>query len=113
MTTSQVGGAAPRQAALGRLPRMYRADGSPIRALLVDDERALTNLVQMALKFEGWTVDVAHDAVKRDGDGLLGERLGDRFGNLATGYAEPFVETPPEPADAGKSGGFFSRLRGR
>ena len=33
--------------------------------------------------------------------------------NLATGYAEPFVETPPEPADAGKSGGFFSRLRGR
>ena len=64
MTTSQVGGAAPRQAALGRLPRMYRADGSPIRALLVDDERALTNLVQMALKFEGWTVDVAHDAAE-------------------------------------------------
>ena len=43
---------------------MYRADGSPIRALLVDDERALTNLVQMALKFEGWTVDVAHDAAE-------------------------------------------------
>jgi two-component system, OmpR family, response regulator TrcR len=41
---------------------MYRADGSPIRTLLVDDERALTNLVQMALKFEGWEVDVAHDA---------------------------------------------------
>lgn len=33
--------------------------------------------------------------------------------NLATGYAEPFVETPPEPAESGKSGGFFSRLRGR
>ena len=32
--------------------------------------------------------------------------------NLATGYAEPFVETPAEPADSGKSG-FFSRLRGR
>jgi two-component system, OmpR family, response regulator TrcR len=62
MTTTPVGGAAPRQAVLGQLPRMYRADGSPIRTLLVDDERALTNLVQMALKFEGWEVDVAHDA---------------------------------------------------
>ncbi|AKS36636.1 response regulator transcription factor [Mycolicibacterium goodii] len=41
---------------------MYRADGSPIRVLLVDDERALTNLVQMALQYEGWVIDVAHDA---------------------------------------------------
>jgi two-component system response regulator TrcR len=29
--------------------------------LLVDDERALTNLVTMALRYEGWTVEVAHD----------------------------------------------------
>ena len=41
---------------------MYRADGSPIRVLLVDDERALTNLVRMALQYEGWEIDVAHDA---------------------------------------------------
>jgi two-component system response regulator TrcR len=41
---------------------MYRADGSPIRVLLVDDERALTNLVRMALQYEGWAIDVAHDA---------------------------------------------------
>ncbi|XTP37698.1 response regulator transcription factor [Mycobacterium sp. TJFP1] len=41
---------------------MYRADGSPIRVLLVDDERALTNLVKMALQYEGWEIDVAHDA---------------------------------------------------
>ncbi len=38
---------------------MYRADGSPIRVLLVDDERALTNLVRMALQYEGWEIDVA------------------------------------------------------
>ena len=63
----QVRGAPPRQAVLGRLPRMYRPDGSPIRTLLVDDERALTNLVQMALKFEGWEVDVAHDAAEAVG----------------------------------------------
>jgi len=55
-------GAAPRRAVLGQLPKMYRADGSPIRVLLVDDERALTNLVKMALQYEGWEIDVAHDA---------------------------------------------------
>jgi two-component system response regulator TrcR len=51
----------PRQAILGRLPRIRRADGSPIRVLLVDDEPALTNLVTMALRYEGWQVDVAHN----------------------------------------------------
>jgi len=40
---------------------MERADGSPIRVLLVDDEPALTNLVKMALHYEGWTVEVAHN----------------------------------------------------
>ncbi len=60
----------PRQAILGQLPRIRRPDGSPIRVLLVDDEPALTNLVKMALHYEGWTVDVAHngrDAVAKFG----------------------------------------------
>jgi two-component system, OmpR family, response regulator TrcR len=52
----------PRRAILGQLPRISRADGSPIRVLLVDDEPALTNLVKMALNYEGWTVEVAHNA---------------------------------------------------
>jgi two-component system, OmpR family, response regulator TrcR len=51
----------PRQAVLGQLPRIYRADGSAIRVLLVDDEPALTNLVKMALHYEGWVVDIAHN----------------------------------------------------
>ena len=51
----------PRQAILGQLPRIFRADGSPIRVLLVDDELALTNLVKMALHYEGWVVDTAHN----------------------------------------------------
>src|ERR1700691_3160056 len=50
----------PRQAILGQLPRISRDDGSPIRVLLVDDEPALTNLVKMALHYEGWTVEVSH-----------------------------------------------------
>ncbi len=51
----------PRKAILGQLPRISRPDGSPIRVLLVDDELALTNLVTMALHYEGWVVDVAHN----------------------------------------------------
>lgn len=50
-----------RRAVLGRLPRMHRTDGSPIRVLLVDDERVLTNLVSRALQYEGWVIEVAHD----------------------------------------------------
>jgi two-component system response regulator TrcR len=46
---------------LGQLPPIRRSDGTPIRVLLVDDERALTNLVTMALRYEGWTVEVAND----------------------------------------------------
>jgi two-component system response regulator TrcR len=64
MTAAEVGRAGPRQAILGKLPRMYRADGSNIRTLLVDDERALTNLIRMALRYEGWDIDVAHDAAE-------------------------------------------------
>jgi two-component system response regulator TrcR len=50
-----------RRAVLGQLPPMRRPDGTPIRVLVVDDERALTNLVTMILRSEGWEVDVAHD----------------------------------------------------
>ena len=59
MMSGQAHDQRPRQAILGQLPRIYRADGSPIRVLLVDDEPALTNLVKMALHYEGWAVDVA------------------------------------------------------
>ena len=50
-----------RQAILGQLPRITRADGSPIRVLLVDDEMTLTDLVKMALSYEGWVVEIAQD----------------------------------------------------
>ena len=50
-----------RPAILGQLPRITRADGSPIRVLLVDDEPALTNLLKMALHYEGWQIEVAAD----------------------------------------------------
>ena len=51
----------PRSTILGQLPPIRRSDGSPIKVLLVDDERALTNLVTMALRYEGWDVETAHD----------------------------------------------------
>jgi two-component system OmpR family response regulator len=42
-------------------PRLTRADGSPIRAMVVDDEDSLTDLLSMALRYEGWDVRVAAD----------------------------------------------------
>lgn len=44
--------------------RLTRADGSKIRVLVVDDESSLTDLLQMALKYEGWEVKTAAEGVK-------------------------------------------------
>lgn len=38
---------------------MTRADGNPIRVLVVDDERSLTDLLKMALRYEGWEIRTA------------------------------------------------------
>lgn len=40
---------------------MRRADGSPIRVLVVDDEPVLAELVSMALRYEGWEISTAGD----------------------------------------------------
>ena len=37
-----------------------RPDGTPLRALVVDDEVNIAELLAMALRYEGWTVDTAH-----------------------------------------------------
>ncbi len=39
---------------------LTRADGTPIRALVVDDGVNLAELVAMALRYEGWEVRTAH-----------------------------------------------------
>lgn len=51
----------PHGAVPGQQARIHRADGSPIRVLLVDDEPALANLVKMALHYEGWVMEVARN----------------------------------------------------
>ncbi|HPT95684.1 MAG TPA: response regulator transcription factor [Microbacteriaceae bacterium] len=38
---------------------LLRADGTPVRVLLVDDEPMLTDLLSMALRMEGWVVQTA------------------------------------------------------
>lgn len=40
---------------------LTRADGGPIRALVVDDEELLADMLRMALRSEGWDTRVAHD----------------------------------------------------
>jgi two-component system OmpR family response regulator len=41
--------------------RLRRDDGGPVRVLVVDDEPALTELLSMALRYEGWDVRTAGD----------------------------------------------------
>ncbi len=43
--------------------RLTRIDGSPVRVLVVDDEASLTDLLQMALRYEGWEVKAASDGM--------------------------------------------------
>lgn len=40
---------------------MLRQDGTPVRVLVVDDEAALSELLSMALRYEGWEVHSAED----------------------------------------------------
>ena len=40
--------------------RFTRADGSPIRVLVVEDEPSLTGLLSMAMRYEGWDVTTAN-----------------------------------------------------
>ena len=52
-------------------PRLTRPDGSPLRVLVVDDEVNLTELLAMAMRYEGWEVTAAHtgrDAVQAAAD---------------------------------------------
>jgi two-component system OmpR family response regulator len=38
---------------------LTRPDGSPIRVLVVDDEPTLSDLMAMALRYEGWSIETA------------------------------------------------------
>ncbi|MCU1472488.1 MAG: two-component system response regulator [Amnibacterium sp.] len=58
MTTLRPGASTESPAARTRLKH---PDGSPIRVLVVDDEPTLTDLLQMALRYEGWEVRTASD----------------------------------------------------
>jgi two-component system OmpR family response regulator len=39
---------------------LVRADGSPLRALVVDDEQSLAEVLASVLRIEGWTAEAAH-----------------------------------------------------
>ena len=43
---------------------LLRADGSPLRVLVVDDEVNIAELISMALRYEGWQVESAHTGTK-------------------------------------------------
>ncbi len=56
--TSEV---ARRSPALASADRITHPDGSPIEVLVVDDEPALSDLVSMVLRYEGWEVSTVGD----------------------------------------------------
>ena len=43
---------------------LTRPDGTPIRVLTVDDENSLTELLSMALRYEGWEVSTASSGLE-------------------------------------------------
>jgi two-component system OmpR family response regulator len=43
---------------------LTRADGSPVRVLVVDDEVNIAELISMALRYEGWEITTAHTGHK-------------------------------------------------
>ena len=45
-------------------PDLLRADGAPLRVLVVDDEVNIAELISMALRYEGWQVEAAHTGTK-------------------------------------------------
>ncbi|MFM1953543.1 MAG: hypothetical protein RL187_752 [Actinomycetota bacterium] len=44
--------------------KLTHADGSALRALVVDDEESLADLVAMSLRYEGWDVKTAHSVTE-------------------------------------------------
>ncbi len=46
------------------VPNLTRADGSPLRILVVDDEVNIAELIAMALRYEGWQIETAHTGSK-------------------------------------------------
>ncbi len=49
------------QAMSAQSARLLRADGSPIRVLVVDDEPTLAEVLASVLRYEGWEVQTAGD----------------------------------------------------
>ena len=43
---------------------LTRADGTPVRVLVVDDEVNIAELISMALRYEGWDITTAHTGNK-------------------------------------------------
>jgi two-component system OmpR family response regulator len=49
---------------MSQTDELTRPDGTPVRVLVIDDEVNIAELIAMALRYEGWTVDVAHSGTK-------------------------------------------------
>ncbi|WP_276568880.1 response regulator transcription factor [Streptomyces sp. ISID311] len=53
--------ASSSRGAPAKQPELLRADGSPVRVLVVDDESSLADLLSLALRYEGWDIRAEGD----------------------------------------------------
>ena len=59
---TEMTGRQPEGAVSGaRAPVLQRADGTPVRVLVVDDEPSLAELLASVLRYEGWDIQTASD----------------------------------------------------
>jgi two-component system OmpR family response regulator len=59
---NDMAGHQPGAAAAGaQAPALQRADGTPVRVLVVDDEPSLAELLASVLRYEGWEIRTADD----------------------------------------------------
>src|SRR5579863_6380250 len=58
---TQMTGQQPAVAPGAQAPPLQRADGAPIRVLVVDDEPSLAELLASVLRYEGWEIRTAGD----------------------------------------------------
>jgi two-component system OmpR family response regulator len=72
MTTPMAGAMTKMQSSSAGQPELQRPGGGSVRALVVDDEATLAELLSMALRYESWDVRTA-------GDGLTALRVAREF----------------------------------
>ncbi len=82
------------------MQQLTRPDGTPVRVLVVDDEVNIAELLAMALRYEGWDLQVAHTGTDR----VLASSSRARMlatcaseSRMGSAYPSPMITPPRSP----------------